>query len=127
MKHGKKICDQQLRKVRKEIAEANGIDYQPHECTHTGDCLGTCPRCESEVRELTLQLQKRHKAAKLLRVAGVAIGAISSAAMMTSCAPIIGGDPIPPGEDSTYMDTTIYENSIDELPSLSDYLDENAE
>ena len=55
MKRGKRICET-LKGIRREIAEANEIDYQPAECTHEGDCAGTCPKCESETRWLERQL-----------------------------------------------------------------------
>ena len=48
MKHGKHICNA-LKQVRLDIARANGIEYQPRECHHEGDCAGTCPACESEM------------------------------------------------------------------------------
>ena len=49
MKRGKYVC-KTLKEIRKQVADANGIDYEPTECTHEGDCAGTCPRCEQEVR-----------------------------------------------------------------------------
>jgi hypothetical protein len=54
MTRGKLICET-LREVRRRIAEANEIRYAPHECTHEGECLGTCPACEAEVRQLERQ------------------------------------------------------------------------
>ena len=44
---GKKTCEV-LRAVRKRVADLNGIQYVPVECTHEGDCIGTCPACERE-------------------------------------------------------------------------------
>lgn len=35
--------------LRKQIAEANGIEYVQTECTHVGSCNGTCPACEQEL------------------------------------------------------------------------------
>ena len=51
MEKGKRIC-QALRELRKRIADANNIPFEMEECTHEGDCPGTCPKCESEVRYL---------------------------------------------------------------------------
>ena len=51
MKRGKQIC-KQLKAVRQRIADENGIPLSVEECTHKGDCRGTCPRCEAEVRYL---------------------------------------------------------------------------
>ena len=52
MKRGKKIC-KTLKEVRMQVAKANDIRYAPTECQHEGDCAGTCPKCEAEVREQT--------------------------------------------------------------------------
>ena len=48
---GKKKC-KILKEIRKKIAEENDIPYVTRECTHKGECSGTCPRCEQELREL---------------------------------------------------------------------------
>ena len=79
MKQGKHICET-LKGIRREIAEANEIDYQPTECTHEGDCAGTCPKCESETRWLERQLRSRQALGKAVTIAGltVALGAMSS-------------------------------------------------
>lgn len=38
---GRNICDT-LKAIRKQIADANGIDYSPDECNYKGECMGTC-------------------------------------------------------------------------------------
>ena len=79
MRPGKKICET-LKGIRRDIAEANEIDYQPTECTHEGDCAGTCPKCESETRWLERQLRARQALGKAVTIASltVALGAMSS-------------------------------------------------
>ena len=79
MKQGKQICET-LKGIRREIAEANEIDYTPTECTHEGDCAGTCPACESETQWLEKQLRVRQALGKAVTIAGlsVALGAMSS-------------------------------------------------
>lgn len=79
MKQGKHICET-LKAIRRGIAEANEIDYNPTECTHEGDCAGTCPACESETRWLERQLRNRQALGKAVTIAGmsVALGAMSS-------------------------------------------------
>lgn len=53
---GKEKC-RLLRQIRSEIAQANGIAYVTEECTYQGDdCLGTCPKCDAEVRQLEMAL-----------------------------------------------------------------------
>ena len=53
---GKQIC-KALKEIRLNIAQANDIEYTPAECSHKGDCSGTCPQCRSE--EHTSELQSR--------------------------------------------------------------------
>ena len=55
---GRNICDT-LKAIRKQIADANGIDYSPEECHFKGECKGTCPRCEQDVRDLEHELRIR--------------------------------------------------------------------
>lgn len=81
MKPGKHICET-LKGIRKEIAQANDIDYNPVECTHEGDCAGTCPACESEMRWLERQLRLRHSLGKAVIVAGLSL-ALSGVATAT--------------------------------------------
>ena len=99
MRRGKKICET-LKAIRHDIAVANEIDYQPTECTHEGDCAGTCPNCESETRWLERQLRSRQALGKAVTIAGlsVALGA------MSSCHPKIfqpDGMVMPPPENGT--------------------------
>ena len=73
MKRGKMICNT-LKEVRVKVAKANGIKYAPTECHQEGDCIGTCPKCESEVRWLERQLQLRRQLGKAVAVVGVSMG-----------------------------------------------------
>ena len=71
--NGKNICAA-LKQVRKRVADTNGIVYAPKECHFEGDCNGTCPACEAEVRYLEHQLSLLRKAGKAATVMGVAVG-----------------------------------------------------
>ncbi len=73
---GKKTCEV-LRAVRKRVADLNGIQYVPIECTHEGDCIGTCPACERERQYVEEQLSLRAMAGHTLKVVGVAAGLTS--------------------------------------------------
>ena len=73
---GKEIC-KTLKNVRRAIAQANSISYEPTECTHKGPCAGTCPRCEQEMRYLEQQLSLRKRLGKAVAVVGVALSAIT--------------------------------------------------
>lgn len=55
--NGKSKC-KILKQIRKQIAAENDITYVVSECKHQGDCLGTCPKCEAEVRYLEEELRK---------------------------------------------------------------------
>ncbi|MBP9990240.1 MAG: carboxypeptidase-like regulatory domain-containing protein [Bacteroidales bacterium] len=73
MSHGKTIC-QHLKAIRRDIARENGIDLEIPECTFKGECCGTCPQCESELRTLEHELAKRISIGKVATVAGLALG-----------------------------------------------------
>lgn len=74
---GKNTC-RILKEIRKEIAKNNEIEYVTSECKYQGDCLGTCPKCEAEVRYLEAELDKRRKAGKTVAVAGIAAAILVS-------------------------------------------------
>ncbi len=76
MENGKKVC-RELKSVRQGIADANGIEYTPVECSHEGDCPGTCPACEAEVRYLNHELNLRRALGKVVVLAGLGL-AVSS-------------------------------------------------
>ena len=78
MKRGKRICNT-LKEVRMKVAKANDIKYSPIECHHEGDCAGTCPACEAEVRYLEQQLQLRRQLGKAVAVVGVSMGLVALA------------------------------------------------
>ncbi len=79
MKRGKKIC-QTLKEIRLQVARTNDIPYEPTECKHKGDCPGTCPKCEEEVRYIEHQLNVRRMMGKAVTVAGVSAGLTALAA-----------------------------------------------
>ena len=80
MKKGKRTCEI-LKDVRRKVAQENDIPLAERECTHEGDCRGTCPYCEAEVRYLERELSKRRALGKAVTVAGIAV----SAMMMGAC------------------------------------------
>lgn len=86
---GKKKCEV-LRNIRMKIAEENGITYVPAECHHEGDCPGTCPRCDAELRYLQNEIDKKHGKSAKPSIAASAIGGILTTAMLAtlnSCNP----------------------------------------
>ena len=86
MEHGKYICNA-LKAVRLDIARANGIEYTPKACKHEGECAGTCPACESEIRYLEREIARKRSMGKAALVAGVSLTLSSLSAMATSASP----------------------------------------
>lgn len=82
MARGKQTC-KILKEIRRQIAEANDIEFVTSECRYKGDCLGTCPKCEAEVRYLEQQLRKRQLAGRLVNLVGISAGAIAMLAPIT--------------------------------------------
>ena len=82
---GKSTC-KLLKDIRQQIADANGISYQPKECHHKGDCAGTCPACEEEIRYLERELRARKGNGFGMKVAGIAAGICATVMPMTAAA-----------------------------------------
>ena len=80
MARGKQTC-KILKEIRRQIAEANDIEFATLECRYKGDCLGRCPKCEAEVRYLEQQLRARSLAGKAVSIAGISAGMI----LMSGC------------------------------------------
>ena len=57
-KDSKELC-LLMSNIRKQIAEANDIEYVQTECTHVGSCSGTCPACEQELQNLERKLNEK--------------------------------------------------------------------
>ena len=85
MVKGKSTC-KLLKDIRQQIADANGISYQPKECHHKGDCAGTCPACEEEIRYLERELKARKGNGFSMKVAGIAAGICATVMPMTAAA-----------------------------------------
>ena len=70
MEIGKRIC-KTLKELRKRIADANEIPFETDECTHKGECLGTCPKCEDEVNYLINSIEKCEQEGKPVVIDGL--------------------------------------------------------
>ena len=91
MVKGKSTC-KLLKSIRQQIADANGISYQPKECHHKGDCTGTCPACEEEIRYLERELKARKGNGFGMKVAGIAAGICTTVMPMTAAAQGVNPD-----------------------------------
>ena len=69
--NGKEKC-RILKQIRREIAANNDIAFVTEECKFRGECTGTCPKCEQELRYLEQELEKRRSMGKKIVVAGIA-------------------------------------------------------
>ena len=85
MTKGKSTC-KLLKDIRQQIADANGISYQPKECHYEGECAGTCPACEEEIRYLERELKARKGNGFGMKVAGIAAGICATVMPMTAAA-----------------------------------------
>ena len=70
---GKETCAR-LREIRNEIAVQNGFEPIPDTCTHPGDCPGTCPKCDAELKALSEKLEARARLKKRVALAGISVG-----------------------------------------------------
>ena len=105
MAKGKQTC-KILKEIRKQIAAENDIKLVIEECTYQGDCLGTCPKCEAEVRYLERELEKRQRLGKAAIFAGMTIGTAITAA---GCGPLA---PTPNGMMENPRDTIVAADTI---------------
>ena len=73
MNKGKSTC-KVLKEIRQKIANENGICYVPKECHYKGECKGTCPACEDEVRYLEEELKRKRRNGFAIKLGGIAAG-----------------------------------------------------
>ena len=90
---GKEKC-KYLREIRKKIALENDIRLVTDECTFKGECKGTCPKCEAEVRYLENELERRKKIGKFVTIAGLSLAGLTSGTLLASCGEEEGDVPI---------------------------------
>ena len=112
MARGKQTC-KILKEIRRQIAAENDIKLVIEECTYQGDCLGTCPKCEAEVRYLERELEKRQRMGKAAIFAGMTIGIAITAAGCGPLAPTPNGMMEHP-RDTIVASDTIRNDSVEE-------------
>ena len=81
---GKQRC-KMLKAIRQQIAINNHIEYVTDDCQYKGECKGTCPKCEEEVRYLERELEKRQRMGLAITVAGLALTLTGVAAGAVAC------------------------------------------
>ena len=107
MNKHKEKCEH-LKEIRKNMADALGVDLNQTECTYEGECKGTCPKCQQEEQKLSRALLK-----------GTAVAA-STAIMLAGCTA-----PIEPNATAGILPSN-YEY-IDELEGDVEYIPEKME
>ena len=75
---GKEKC-KLLKAIRREIAETNGIVYLTSECTFEGECKGTCPKCDAEIRYLDSEINRLIASGKRVSLAGLSLDTFDTA------------------------------------------------
>ena len=90
---GKEKC-KYLREIRKKIALENDIRLVTDECSFKGECKGTCPKCEAEVRYLENELERKRKIGKIVTIAGLSLAGITSGTLLASCGEEDGDMPV---------------------------------
>lgn len=132
---GKNKC-RILKQIRQQIAESNDIAFVTSECKFQGECTGTCPKCEEEVRYLEQQLALRQAAGKKLLVAGVAaamlVGSTGCADSEAPAVPFTGPEIenttmgrilMPPGGETTEPEALLGEVAL--IPTETEELTGN--
>ena len=72
MMTGKEKCEM-LKSIRKQIAEANNIVYMEPECHHEGDCAGTCPKCDAQIRYLDAEINRKIENGEKITISGLSV------------------------------------------------------
>lgn len=101
---GKDKCNI-LKDIRRRIAEENDIAFVTSNCEFKGECKGTCPKCEAEVRYLEQELEKRRRLGK-----SIALTALS-ATMLLGAAGCY--DPVEKEEDYTATEGEVPVESVE--------------
>ena len=113
MSHGKKIC-RILKEIRQQIAEKNDIALLIAECHFQGECKGTCPKCEAEVRYLEKELNKRRQLGKAVAVTGISLG---MAGAFAGCGTPTQNNMQLPEQNELAEITEVADSMADTLPS----------
>jgi TonB family protein len=120
MTKGKRTC-KILKEIRQQIADNNEIEYVTSECHFQGECKGTCPKCESEVRYLENELNKRRQLGKVVTIAGISLGVAGSFSACNSAKQ----NELPVSEMDTLTEISVqtvnldsFDTNISSIPSM---------
>ena len=68
--NGREKCEI-INRIRKKVADKNGIEFEIYDCTTEGDCTGRCEKSDMELNYLEKMLEKRQSEGKSLDLSGV--------------------------------------------------------
>ena len=114
--NGKTRC-KILKDIRRQIAENNDISYVTSECKYQGDCKGTCPKCEAEVRYLERELENRRKRGLAITLTGLATVVTLSTAGCDSPFTQVDGEMLPP-ESGVEESSEVETGEIESMPEI---------
>lgn len=114
-----------LKEIRQKIADENDIPYVTRECTYQGDCSGTCPRCESELRYLERELEKRERLGKKVALGALCAGITMGSVACTSPNAVGGDVPDPDTEIEQLSGEAVDGGPTPEIEELSGDVPEN--
>ena len=112
-----------LKEIRQKIADENDIPYVTRECTYQGDCSGTCPRCESELRYLERELEVRQRIGKQVAVTALCAGiSLSTTGCIDNSQELGGATQLAPGSytDGNTTDGTELSGDVAIAPTEDD-------
>ena len=113
-----------LNEIRQKIADENDIDFVIYECTFEGDCTGTCPKCEAELKYLEEELAKKQARGEKIKLDG--IFTLEPVDVKPGCdVPIdepLAGDIAYPPDDELPGNVVIHE-----MPEEPDFIDKDEE
>jgi len=72
MTYGRTVCNK-LKEIRQQVADQNNIEYSTSDCHFTGECQGTCPKCDAELQYIENELNKRNHLGKVAAIAGLSL------------------------------------------------------
>ena len=104
MTYGRTVCNK-LKEIRQQVADQNNIEYSTSECHFTGECQGTCPKCDAELRYIENELSKRKHLGKVAAIAGLSLG------IATTFSACLTGDPEPPLAGDMPLTESIYNSN----------------
>ena len=110
MTYGKQVC-KTLKEIRQTIAEKNDIQYETTECHFDGECQGTCPKCDAELRYIENEIHKRKHLGKVATLAGLSLSIATTFSACLQGEPPVEPPPPPPSLLGDISVECVYENS----------------